>query len=231
MTLNQCTAATIFWTLDQMRQADAQLASIKTEAIAENEIIEDTCVMYCYMSLLHKPDVTESTHNIGHYQYLNRHNQPKAHLIQSHAVMEKFCMPITINRISNTSVDGIMNGMDVRTFINDLSSQAKSQITLAQQQSHGCCAPVPYFWALAVFLPLQWYSILVYYLQRKTIMLIVITSIPTCFCVLSRFLACIGDCQLWPSLVQDAAPVTSDIYFGGCSTEYCRARIEHTAVD
>ncbi|KAG0701245.1 hypothetical protein DFH29DRAFT_1000432 [Suillus ampliporus] len=41
-TLNQCTAATIFWTLDQMRQVDTQLASI--EALAENGIIEDTGV-------------------------------------------------------------------------------------------------------------------------------------------------------------------------------------------
>ncbi|KAG0693262.1 hypothetical protein DFH29DRAFT_1007481 [Suillus ampliporus] len=41
------------------------------------------------------------------------------------------CMLITIDRIRNTSVDGIVNGVDVRTFIDDFSSQARSQITLA----------------------------------------------------------------------------------------------------
>ncbi|KAG2108588.1 hypothetical protein DEU56DRAFT_759707 [Suillus clintonianus] len=131
-TLAQSTAATIFWTLDQMRQVDAQLASV------ENEIIEDTGVVLCCRIL----------YMLRHYQYLNRHNQPEARLIRGHAVVEKrrtckalyfmgntaatiLCMPITIDRIRNTSVDGIVNGVDVRTFIDDFSSQAKSQITLA----------------------------------------------------------------------------------------------------
>lgn len=63
-TLNQSTAATIFWTLDQMKQVDAQLASVgmcpkscpaelrddrEAEALAENEIIEDTGVVLCCM--------------------------------------------------------------------------------------------------------------------------------------------------------------------------------------
>lgn len=103
-------------------------------------------------SFLHRSDVTESIHNIGHYQYLNRHNQPEARLIRGHAVIEKrrtckalyfmgntaatiLCMPITIDRIRNTSVDGIVNGVDVKTFIDDFSSQAKSQITLVSAVS------------------------------------------------------------------------------------------------
>ncbi|KAG1722281.1 uncharacterized protein EDB91DRAFT_1256148 [Suillus paluster] len=135
-TLNQSTAATIFWTLDQMRQVDVQLASV--EALAENEIIEDTGVVLCCKIL----------YMLRHYQYLNCHNQPEACLIRGHAVIEKrrtckalyfmgntaatiLCMPITIDHIRNTSVDGIVNGVDVRTFIDDFSSQAKSQITLA----------------------------------------------------------------------------------------------------
>jgi hypothetical protein len=44
-------------------------------------------------------------------------------------------MPITIDRIRNTSVDGIVNGVDVKTFIDDFSNQAKSQITLVSAVS------------------------------------------------------------------------------------------------
>lgn len=40
------------------------------------------------------------------------------------------CMPITIDRIKSTSVDGILNGVEVNSFIDDFSSQAKGQITL-----------------------------------------------------------------------------------------------------
>ncbi|KAG2050820.1 hypothetical protein BDR06DRAFT_974248 [Suillus hirtellus] len=40
-------------------------------------------------------------------------------------------MPVTIDHIRSTSVDGIVNGVDVKAFINNFSSQAKSQITLA----------------------------------------------------------------------------------------------------
>lgn len=84
---------------------------------------------------------------VGHHQFLNRHNQPEARLVRSHAVREKprscqllvfmgnvaammLCMPITIGRIRSTSVDGILNGVEVNLFIDDFSSQAKSQVTL-----------------------------------------------------------------------------------------------------
>ena len=40
------------------------------------------------------------------------------------------CMPIMIDRIKSTSVDGIVNGVEVNSFIDGFSSQAKSQITL-----------------------------------------------------------------------------------------------------
>lgn len=68
-TLNQSTAATIFWTLDQMRQVDVQLASVgmcpkscpaehrddrETEALAENEIVEDTGIVLCCMWAQHR---------------------------------------------------------------------------------------------------------------------------------------------------------------------------------
>ncbi|KAG2359803.1 hypothetical protein BDR07DRAFT_1378418 [Suillus spraguei] len=115
----QSTTTSMFWTLDQMNQVVAQLASI-------SRILYILC----------------------HYQYLHRHNQPEARLIRTHVVRERrrknklfsfignaiamvLCVPVTIERIQTTSVDGIVNGVEVRQFINDFSSQAKSQITLA----------------------------------------------------------------------------------------------------
>ncbi|KIK31910.1 hypothetical protein CY34DRAFT_111188 [Suillus luteus UH-Slu-Lm8-n1] len=158
-TLAQSSAASMFWTLDQMNQIGTQLATI--ESLADNDIIEETGVVFCCRIL----------YILRHHQFLNRHNQAEARLIRSHAVREKprscqllvfmgnvaammLCMPITIGRIRSISVDGILNGVEVNLFIDDFSSQAKSQVTLS------------------------------YYLRQKTKMFIVITCIPTSFCVL-----------------------------------------------
>ncbi|KAG2062948.1 hypothetical protein BDR04DRAFT_1164433 [Suillus decipiens] len=136
LTLSQSTAGSMFWTLDQMNQVVAQLANI--EDLAEHEYIEETDVVFCCRIL----------YILRHYQYLHRHNQPEARLIQTHAVRERrqknrlfsfignvvamvLCVPVTIERIRTTSVDGIVNGVEVRRFVNDFSNQAKSQITLA----------------------------------------------------------------------------------------------------
>ncbi|KAG2355219.1 hypothetical protein BDR07DRAFT_1493447 [Suillus spraguei] len=126
----------MFWTLDQMNQVIAQLASI--EDLAENESIEETGVVFCCRIL----------YILRHYQYLHCHNQPEARLIRTHAVREKrrknrlvsfignaaaivLCVPVTIECIQTTSVDGIVNGVEVRRFVDNFSNQTKSQITLA----------------------------------------------------------------------------------------------------
>ncbi|KAG1726036.1 hypothetical protein EDD22DRAFT_1018658 [Suillus occidentalis] len=135
-TLGQSSAASMFWSLDQMNQIGAQLATI--ESLIDNGVVEETGVVFCCRIL----------YILRHHQFLNRHNQPEARLIRSHAVREKsrrckllvfmgntaamaMCMPITVDRIKSTSVDGIMNGVEVNSFIDDFSSQAKGQITLA----------------------------------------------------------------------------------------------------
>lgn len=41
-----------------------------------------------------------------------------------------FCMPVTIESVKRTSVDGIVNGVEVKNFVDNLSNQMKSQITL-----------------------------------------------------------------------------------------------------
>ncbi|KAG1879491.1 hypothetical protein C8R48DRAFT_668321 [Suillus tomentosus] len=139
-TLRQSTAASIFWTLDEMNQIVGQLAYV--EEITENDLVPETGVVSCCSQ-----NHVHAT-NIGHHQYLHRHNQPEARLIRTHTVREKhrkfkllhfmgnaaatmFCMPITIARVKSTSVDGIINGVEVQSFINDFGSQTRNQITLA----------------------------------------------------------------------------------------------------
>ncbi|KAG1787248.1 uncharacterized protein HD556DRAFT_1503378 [Suillus plorans] len=138
MTLKQSTAVSIFWTLDEMNQIVGQLAYV--EEIAENDLVPETGVVSCCRVM----------YMLRHHQYLHRHNQPEARLIRTHAVEEKhtkfkllhsmgnttatiLCMPITIaiTCIKSTSVDGIVNGVEVQSFINDFGSQTRNQITLA----------------------------------------------------------------------------------------------------
>ncbi|KAG2740813.1 hypothetical protein P692DRAFT_20752447 [Suillus brevipes Sb2] len=40
-------------------------------------------------------------------------------------------MLVTIESVKKTSVDGVVNGVEVRNFVENLNSQMKSQITLA----------------------------------------------------------------------------------------------------
>ncbi|KAG2062728.1 hypothetical protein BDR04DRAFT_1164724 [Suillus decipiens] len=122
------------------------------------------------------------------------------------------CVPVTIERIRTTSVDGIMNGVEVRRFVNDLSNQAKSQITLAgvSMALDVAIIAIPGLETSAMTQTLCSGSLLLgvdcifagnivqhfgegmgsldfaaYYLHKKRITLVIITSIPTFFCVLS----------------------------------------------
>ncbi|KAG1886922.1 uncharacterized protein F5891DRAFT_1200307 [Suillus fuscotomentosus] len=216
-TLGQSSAASIFWTFDQMNQIGAHLATI--EGLADNGIVEETGVVFC----------CRISYILRHHQFLNRHNQPEARLIRTHAVREKhrrckllvfignaaamvLCMPITIDRIRSTSVDGILNGVEVNSFIDDFSSQAKGQITLAgvsmalditilaipglgtTQTSQTMCSCSLLLGVGCIFAGtmvqhfgqrMRSMDFASYYLRHKTKMFIVITGIPTSFCVLS----------------------------------------------
>lgn len=217
LTLSQSTAASMFWTLDQMNQVVAQLASI--EDLAENESIEETGIVFCCRIL----------YILRHYQYLHRYNQPEARLIQTHTVRERrrknrlvsfianavamvLCVPVTIERIQTTSVDGIVNGVEVRRFVNDVTNQAKGQITLAgvSMALDVAILAIPGLGTSAMTQTLCSCSLILgvgcifagnmvqhfgermgsldfaaYYLRKKRMVLIIITSIPTFFCILS----------------------------------------------
>ncbi|KAG0695164.1 hypothetical protein DFH29DRAFT_1005687 [Suillus ampliporus] len=234
-TLGQSSAASMFWTLDQMNQIGAHLATIKD--LVDNGIIEETGVVFCCTQNIIHPtymvfstsDIIHSPDRVGHHQFLNRHNQPEARLIRSHAVRERrrtwkllvfmgnaaamiLCMPITIDRIKSTSIDGIVNGVEVNSFIDDFSSQAKSQTTLAAvsmamdiailaipglgttELSQILCSCSLLLGAGCMFAGtmmqhfgkrMRSMDFASYYLRQKTKTFIVITGIPTSFCVLS----------------------------------------------
>lgn len=216
-TLGQSSAASMFWTLDQMNQIGTHLAII--EGLADNETIEETGAVFCCRIL----------YILRHHQFLHRHNQPEARLIRNHAVREKhrsckilvfmgnaaammLCIPITIGRIRRTSVDGVLNGVEVNSFIDDFSSQARSQITLAgvsmamdiailaipglgtTETSQTLCSCSLLFGVGCIFAGtmvqhfgerMRSMDFASHYLRQKTKMFIVITGIPTSFCVLS----------------------------------------------
>ncbi|KAG2361601.1 hypothetical protein BDR07DRAFT_1485663 [Suillus spraguei] len=196
----------MFWTLDQMNQVIAQLASI--EDLAENESIEETGVVFCCRIL----------YILRHYQYLHCHNQPEARLIQTHAVREKrrknrlvsfignaaaivLCVPVTIECIQTTSVDGIVNGVEVRRFVDNFSNQTKSQITLAgaSMALDVVILVVPGVGCIFAGNMVQHFcqrmgslDFAAYYLRKKRIMLIIITGVPTFLCVLSAIGSILG---------------------------------------
>ncbi|KAG0707426.1 hypothetical protein DFH29DRAFT_871454 [Suillus ampliporus] len=139
----------------------------------------------------------------GHYQYLNRHNQPEARLIRSHAVIERrikykclslignaaammLCMPITVERIRDTSVDGIINGVEVQAFIDAFSNQTKNQINLVSTVllSQAGVSMALDIAILAIPGLGTTVTAQAYYLQKRVTMLVIVTSIPTSFCVL-----------------------------------------------
>ncbi|KAG1894626.1 uncharacterized protein F5891DRAFT_1195068 [Suillus fuscotomentosus] len=107
------------------------------EALAENRIIEDTGIVLCcrilymlHMSILHKSDVTKPT------QYrplpVSEPPQPTRSSPHSWSCSDRETQDMQSSLFhGSTSVNGIVNDVDVRAFIDDFSSQAKSQITLA----------------------------------------------------------------------------------------------------
>ncbi|KAG1783332.1 hypothetical protein EV702DRAFT_1041021 [Suillus placidus] len=214
-TLGQSSAASMFWTLDQMNQIGTHLATIGKPGLSDIHSLLTGRILYIL-------------HRVGHHQFLNRHNQPEARLVRSHAVREKprscqllvfmgsaaammLCMPITIGRIRSTSVDGILNGVEVNSFVDDFSSQAKSQVTLAgvsmamdiailaipglgtTETSQILCSCSLLFGVGCIFAGtivqhfaerMRSMDFASYYLRQKTKMFIIITGIPTSFCVL-----------------------------------------------
>ncbi|KAG1851134.1 hypothetical protein F4604DRAFT_1686940 [Suillus subluteus] len=97
-TLKQSTAASMFWSSDDMNHVVNQLAYV-------GRIL--------YVLLREREDKYKLLSFIGN------------------ATATMLCMPITIERIRSTSIDGIINGVEVQSFIDDFGNQTRNQITLA----------------------------------------------------------------------------------------------------
>ncbi|KAG1751526.1 uncharacterized protein EDB91DRAFT_1078293 [Suillus paluster] len=85
----------------------------------------------------------------GHHEYLNHHGQPEARLIRMHSLAKKrrdledspfmagaavvmLWIPLMVLRcLKKIYVDGLVNGVDIRSFTDDFSAQAKAQATVA----------------------------------------------------------------------------------------------------
>ncbi|KAG2029662.1 hypothetical protein BDR03DRAFT_987621 [Suillus americanus] len=172
----------------QMNQIGTHLAAI--ESLANNEIIEETGIVFCLRET---------------------HRSCKLLVFMSNAAAMMLCMPITIGRIRSTSIDGVLNGVEVNSFIDGFSSQAKSQIALARvsmamdiailaipglgttETSQTLCSCSFLFGVGCIFagMMVQHFGermrsmdFVSYYLRQKMKMFIVITGIPTTFFVL-----------------------------------------------
>ncbi|KAG2092140.1 uncharacterized protein F5147DRAFT_657758 [Suillus discolor] len=88
-----------------------------------------------------------NTHLIDNRQTIPYVTQPEARLLRSHsmgccprkidyfpfiATIAMFCLPILVcERLNQIYVDGTVNALDIKTFVDDFSSQNTAQITLA----------------------------------------------------------------------------------------------------
>lgn len=103
------------------------------------------CSVWCHFFI---PYVVESSNEIGHHEYLNHHGQPEARLIRTHSLATKrrdledspfvagaavamLWLPLMmLRRLKMVYIDGLVNVVDIRSFTDDLSAQAKAQTTV-----------------------------------------------------------------------------------------------------
>ncbi|KAG2141984.1 hypothetical protein DEU56DRAFT_911318 [Suillus clintonianus] len=138
LALEQSIAGSIFWTLEQMKEMIAELAT--AEGLARSDgVMEEQGVAIC----------GKLFHILRHHEYLNHHGQPEARLMRTHSLGERrrdlekspfitavavamLWIPIMVlRRLQKIYVDGLVNGVDMKAFIDDFSAQAKSQTTVA----------------------------------------------------------------------------------------------------
>ncbi|KAG2113383.1 hypothetical protein DEU56DRAFT_919714 [Suillus clintonianus] len=86
-------------------------------------------------------------HMLRHHQYLNYFGQPEARLLRTHSMgpgtrmqgpfpfiltVAMLCLPVLVReRLKQIYVDGLVNYLDLKDFINDFNIQNNAQITLA----------------------------------------------------------------------------------------------------
>ncbi|KAG1869615.1 hypothetical protein F4604DRAFT_1682157 [Suillus subluteus] len=121
LALEKSTAASLFWTLDQMKEMASELA------------IADMVKL----------------NTQGHHEYLNHYGQPEARVMRTHSLGKRcknlensplmtgvsvamFYIPVMVlKRLRDIYVDGLVSGVDIRAFTDDFSAQSKAQTTVA----------------------------------------------------------------------------------------------------
>ncbi|KAG2742811.1 hypothetical protein P692DRAFT_20748609, partial [Suillus brevipes Sb2] len=133
LTLDNSTSATIFSNKDMLEKIINRLVSLDYLSGSDGTITE--------------PGVALFDNLLGHHQYLHYYGQPEARLLQNHsmgrrprkidhfpfiATIVMFFLPILIHEhLNQIYVDGIVNALDIKTFVDNFSSQNTAQITLA----------------------------------------------------------------------------------------------------
>ncbi|KAG1741382.1 hypothetical protein EDD22DRAFT_959048 [Suillus occidentalis] len=138
LAIEQSTAAALFWTLDQMKEMTAELATTE-ELAGPAGIMEEPSVAICGKIM----------HMLRHHEYLNHHGRPEARLMRTHSLTKRhnnlanspfmtsagivmLWTPIVVlKQLRDIYVDGIVNGIDIRGFTDDFNAQSKAQTTVA----------------------------------------------------------------------------------------------------
>ncbi|KAG1719210.1 hypothetical protein EDD22DRAFT_963352 [Suillus occidentalis] len=136
LTLDNSTSATIFSNKDMLEKIINRLASLDYLSGSDGTITEPGVALFGRLY-----------HMLRHHQYLHYYGQPEARLLRNHsmgrrprkidyfpfiATIAMFCLPILVReRLNQIYVDGTVNALDIKTFVDDFSSQNTAQITLA----------------------------------------------------------------------------------------------------
>ncbi|KAG1856433.1 hypothetical protein F4604DRAFT_1931851 [Suillus subluteus] len=136
LTLDNSTSATIFSNKEAAEKIISRLASLDDLTGSDGNITEPGIALFGRLY-----------HMLRHHQYLNYYGQPEARLLQSHsmgrrhrkrepfpftATLAMLCLPMLVREhLNQIYVDGLINSLDIKNFVDDFSSQNTAQITLA----------------------------------------------------------------------------------------------------
>ncbi|KAG0706560.1 hypothetical protein DFH29DRAFT_995942 [Suillus ampliporus] len=136
LTLESSTSATIFSNRETMEKLINRLASLDDLSESEGIITEPGVAL-----------LGRLYHMLRHHQYLNYFGQPEARLLQTHSMgpgtrmqgpfpfiltAAMLCLPVLVHKhLKQIYVDGLVNYLDLKNFIDDFNTQNNAQITLA----------------------------------------------------------------------------------------------------
>ncbi|KAG1717740.1 hypothetical protein EDD22DRAFT_964497 [Suillus occidentalis] len=154
LAIEQSTAAALFWTLDQMKEMSAELATTGTypDLNLLRKSMTDTEELAGPAGIMEEPSVAicgKIMHMLRHHEYLNHHGRPEARLMRTHSltkrrnnignspfmtgagIMMLWTPIVVLKQLRDIYVDGIVNGIDIRGFTDDFNAQSKAQTTVA----------------------------------------------------------------------------------------------------